>query len=141
MPKKKIINVHTHVFTGNFVPPYLAKTIVPCPFYLLLNTRWIIKQFKKYYAHKYRKEFARGETQEETDALWEALHEEKRKERKKVLRDYYISSRWYLRIPLGILIFWIILTAAFYFIAIVQELFGIEPVSYTHLTLPTILLV
>ncbi|WP_394747830.1 amidohydrolase family protein [Spongiimicrobium salis] len=126
MPKKKIINVHTHVFTGNFVPPYLARTIVPWPFFYFIHTGWIIKQFKKYYAHKYRKEFARGETQEETDALWEALHEEKRRERKEVLRKYFISSRWYLRIPIQLLIFWVILSAAFYFIDLVKLLFGIE---------------
>lgn len=126
MPKKKIINAHTHVFTGNFVPPYLARTIVPGFLYRFIHTGWIIGQFKKYYDYKYRKEFARGETQEETDALWERLHAEKRKERKNVLRDYFISSRWYLRIPLKILLFWIILSAAFYFIDILRALFGID---------------
>ncbi len=49
MPKK-IINTHAHVFTGNFVPPFLAKTLVPWPFYYLIHTAavvWLVKMFFK----------------------------------------------------------------------------------------------
>lgn len=36
-----IINCHTHVFTVKDVPPLLAKTIAPWPFYYLIRTHWI----------------------------------------------------------------------------------------------------
>jgi predicted TIM-barrel fold metal-dependent hydrolase len=39
---KKIINCHTHIFTGDHVPPYLGKTLMPFPFYYLLNIRLIM---------------------------------------------------------------------------------------------------
>ncbi|MHA7057362.1 amidohydrolase family protein [Aquimarina sp. M1] len=45
--KKPIINCHTHIFKGEHVPPYLAKTFVPWPISYLLNTAWILKLYKK----------------------------------------------------------------------------------------------
>ncbi len=44
--KKPAINCHTHIFRGEHVPPYLAKTFVPWPFSYLLNTSWILKIYK-----------------------------------------------------------------------------------------------
>lgn len=41
--KKPIINCHTHIFTGKCVPPYIAKTFLPWPFYLLLNIDFMLK--------------------------------------------------------------------------------------------------
>ncbi len=38
----KITNCHTHIFTGDHVPPYLGKTLMPFPFYYLLNIKWLI---------------------------------------------------------------------------------------------------
>ena len=35
--KKPFINTHTHIFTIKNVPPYLAKTFVPWPFYILFH--------------------------------------------------------------------------------------------------------
>jgi hypothetical protein len=35
-----IINCHTHVFTVKDVPPFLARTIIPWPFYFLIRTSW-----------------------------------------------------------------------------------------------------
>ncbi|WP_299311770.1 hypothetical protein [uncultured Aquimarina sp.] len=45
--KKPIINCHAHIFKGEHVPPYLAKTFVPWPFYRLLNTPLILKLYKR----------------------------------------------------------------------------------------------
>jgi predicted TIM-barrel fold metal-dependent hydrolase len=36
-----VVNCHTHIFTGDYVAPYLAKTFVPV-IYGLLNVQWII---------------------------------------------------------------------------------------------------
>lgn len=40
-PKQPIINCHAHIFTGDHVPPYLAKSIIVAPFYKLFNFQWI----------------------------------------------------------------------------------------------------
>ncbi|MFD2562407.1 hypothetical protein [Aquimarina rubra] len=45
--KKPVINCHTHIFRGEHVPPYLAKTFVPWPLSYLLNTAWILKFYKR----------------------------------------------------------------------------------------------
>lgn len=47
--KLPIINCHAHVFTGDYVPPYLAKTYVPEPIYRLLSLSFIIKIMRWYY--------------------------------------------------------------------------------------------
>lgn len=47
LPKPPIINCHTHVFTGRHVPPHLAKSIIPAPFYKLVNFQWLFRQFAK----------------------------------------------------------------------------------------------
>lgn len=52
MPSKKkppIINCHTHVFTSDYVPPFLAKTYLPEPLYRLLSLRFIIRILCWYY--------------------------------------------------------------------------------------------
>jgi predicted TIM-barrel fold metal-dependent hydrolase len=46
MEKQPIINCHTHIFTGDNVPPYLAKTFLPFPFYYLLNLNWLVSLFR-----------------------------------------------------------------------------------------------
>ncbi len=46
MEKEPIINCHTHIFTGDNVPPYLAKTFVAFPFYYLLNLQWFVNFFR-----------------------------------------------------------------------------------------------
>lgn len=38
----KITNCHTHIFTGDQVPPLLGKTLIPWPFYYLANIKWMI---------------------------------------------------------------------------------------------------
>lgn len=47
MPSK-ITNCHTHIFTGDHVPPYLGKTLMPFPFYYILNIRLIIYLVRKW---------------------------------------------------------------------------------------------
>ncbi len=52
MEKQPIINCHTHIFTGDNVPPYLAKTFLPFPFYYLLNLNWFVSLFRWWYSFK-----------------------------------------------------------------------------------------
>ena len=44
--KPPIINCHTHIFTGDHVPPYLAKTFLPWPVYFLLPLRPVVSAFR-----------------------------------------------------------------------------------------------
>jgi predicted TIM-barrel fold metal-dependent hydrolase len=37
-----VINCHTHIFTGDCVPPWLARTIVPWPFYFLFPLSLVV---------------------------------------------------------------------------------------------------
>lgn len=48
MPEK-IINCHTHIFTADHVPPYLAKSYIPWPFYYLLPLSPIVGFFRWWY--------------------------------------------------------------------------------------------
>lgn len=36
-----IINCHTHLFTGDHVPPFLARAIIGWPWYRLINFKWV----------------------------------------------------------------------------------------------------
>jgi predicted TIM-barrel fold metal-dependent hydrolase len=40
--KPRIINCHTHIFTGDCVPPWLARTIIPAPLHFLLPVTKIV---------------------------------------------------------------------------------------------------
>ena len=44
-----IINCHTHIFTGDHVPPYLAKTFIPLYLYYLLPVRLFIGAIRFYF--------------------------------------------------------------------------------------------
>jgi predicted TIM-barrel fold metal-dependent hydrolase len=46
---KSIINCHTHIFTGDHVPPFLARTFLPWPFYFFLPLTAIVKAFRFWY--------------------------------------------------------------------------------------------
>lgn len=50
MGKDPVINCHSHIFTGKHVPPFLAKTIIPAPFYRLLNLSLVFRIFNWWYA-------------------------------------------------------------------------------------------
>jgi predicted TIM-barrel fold metal-dependent hydrolase len=54
MSKEPIINCHTHVFTGDHVPPFLAKTYVPAPFYWLIHLGFIVSVFRFWYKYPAR---------------------------------------------------------------------------------------
>lgn len=56
--KPPLINCHTHVFTGNHVPPYLAKTFLPPPFHYLLPLSLIVKFFRFWYRYPNRWRFS-----------------------------------------------------------------------------------
>lgn len=44
--KPPIINCHTHVFSGDHVPPYLAKTFVIWPLYYIIHLSVIVRFFR-----------------------------------------------------------------------------------------------
>nr|WP_299384778.1 amidohydrolase family protein [Allomuricauda sp.] len=46
--KLPLINVHTHIFTEKNIPPLIAKTFVPWPFYYFLHIGLVFKLFKLY---------------------------------------------------------------------------------------------
>lgn len=46
--KKSLINCHTHIFTGDHAPPYLAKTFIPL-FYKIASLRLVIAFFRWWY--------------------------------------------------------------------------------------------
>ncbi|MCP9752996.1 amidohydrolase family protein [Ferruginibacter sp. HRS2-29] len=52
-----IINCHTHIFTGDHVPPFLAKTFIPWPFYYLFPVNLIVGIFRLWYNHIYTWQF------------------------------------------------------------------------------------
>lgn len=128
--KKPIINAHTHIFTGNFVPPYLTKSIVPKPFHLLFHTGWIIGIIKAYYKRKHKKEFGNSRDKMEQAILWKNIYADRRGKRAEMLKDYFISSRWYLNIPLNIIKFWFTLIASLYLVEFITYLFAVEPFDW-----------
>lgn len=50
--QQPIINCHTHIFTKDHVPPYLAKTIIPAPLYRLVNLNFFFRIFHWWYSNK-----------------------------------------------------------------------------------------
>ena len=63
--KKPIINAHAHIFTGFFVPPYLARTFLVDPLYRLVNTKWIIDAFRRHYKKQFKKIYARSDKEDD----------------------------------------------------------------------------
>lgn len=47
--KPPIINCHVHTFTGDYVPPFLAKTYLPEPIHRIFSMRFIIMCIRWYY--------------------------------------------------------------------------------------------
>src|SRR5687768_16043276 len=48
--EKPIINCHTHIFTGDHVPPFLARTFLPWPIYYLLPVGPIVWCFRQWFS-------------------------------------------------------------------------------------------
>ena len=114
--KKRIVNAHMHVFTGDSVPPYLAKTLIMWPFYFLINTRWLISLFRKYYQFRFKKNYT------EEKHIWE----KRQKQRRKMNRKYIISHHWYLDIPYRIIITWLTIQATLYFLECIEYVFALD---------------
>lgn len=55
--KDPIINCHTHIFTGDHVPAYLAKTFLPGFIQWLVSLRFIIFLFRSWYKGPYKWQF------------------------------------------------------------------------------------
>jgi|CXWL01.1.fsa_nt_gi hypothetical protein len=51
-PAVRIINCHTHIFTGDYVPPFLARTIAG-PAYVLFPITLFIRIFRWWFKNKY----------------------------------------------------------------------------------------
>lgn len=49
--KRPIINCHTHIFTGNHVPPFIGKTYLPWPLYYLLHLSLFVSFFRWWYKY------------------------------------------------------------------------------------------
>lgn len=69
MKKDSIINCHTHIFSADHVPPFIAKTYIPTPFHFLLPLRPIVTFFRFWYKYPARipytvpyKKFVRAKT-------------------------------------------------------------------------------
>ncbi len=50
--KPPLINCHTHIFTSDYVPKYLAKTFVPAGLYHLLNVNGLVRLVSWWYTNK-----------------------------------------------------------------------------------------
>lgn len=118
--KKPIINAHTHIFTGNFVPPYLAKSIVPWPFYFLLNTSFIIKQIKRYLELKSKRKY-----EDRT-----GLYASRRRERTKMSNKFILKNTPLLNIPIKIIGLWLTIIATLYFVELITLLLGLAPMDW-----------
>lgn len=53
MNKNPIINCHTHIFTGENIPPYIGKKFMPAILYKLLTVPFIIGICKFWFTSKY----------------------------------------------------------------------------------------
>lgn len=51
-PQPVMVNCHTHIFTGESVPPYIAKTFLPWPFYKIFSVRFILSICRAWYLGK-----------------------------------------------------------------------------------------
>ena len=97
MSNKPIINCHTHIFKGEHVPPYLAKTFVPYPLYKILSVPLILIIATKYRDFKNRK----------------YIDPYREREWKKQKRAIYLKRSIALTLIVSILKLWITLNAIF----------------------------
>ncbi len=130
--KKPIINAHTHVFTGNFVPPYLTKSIVPKPFYYLFNTGFILGLVKAYFKWKHKKEFGNSKDAGEQAKLWRDIYANRRSKRAEMKWRFNVSSKWYYNIPYKVIVFWLTAVAALYLTEFVTSIFKSTPFDWIN---------
>jgi len=84
--KEPIINCHTHIFTGDHVPPFLARSLVRWPFYYVINFKWVFYFFRKFYSKRDKKRF------DGTDNLKARTKFEKRKKFRQQYLLYWIVT-------------------------------------------------
>lgn len=121
--KKNIINAHTHVFTSQFVPPYLAKTILPWPLYYLVHTQQIVGWIKNYYQKQYRKKFPSGDTYAND---WNRIYKARRKRRSNTMLNFSIDANPIVSIPYRLIRFWLSFVALLYVIEFLGYVLGIK---------------
>jgi predicted TIM-barrel fold metal-dependent hydrolase len=57
MKPNPIINCHAHIFTGDYVPPLLAKKFIPAPLYYLIPVSLVVRIFRIWYKYTYDWQF------------------------------------------------------------------------------------
>ena len=122
--KKPIINAHAHCFTSQFVPPFLAKTIVLWPLYYIIHTQWIVRLAKSYFEYSYR--FKYPKKSQESDS-WQKIYKKRRSQRRKTMTAFYIKTRPLINIPYRLIVFWLSLVALLYTLEFLAYLFNIQP--------------
>lgn len=50
--KPVMVNCHTHIFTGESVPPYIAKTFLPWPLYRVFSIKFILSICRFWYMNR-----------------------------------------------------------------------------------------
>ncbi len=128
MSKKPIINAHAHVFTGKFVPPFLARSIVPWPLYFLLRTNWVVSLAKRYYDCKNSLRFPRPN--QNSDAEWNAIYKRRKKIRTKTMLHFYIRERPFLYIPYNIVIFYLSFVTLIYLVEFLEWILCLNAATF-----------
>ncbi|WP_299522777.1 hypothetical protein, partial [Winogradskyella sp.] len=122
MPKKKIINAHAHVFTSQFVPPFLARTIIIWPLFYFINTRHIVALAKRYYSWKNGLKFPK----KNDDTSWDKIYGRRRRKRFWSLFGFNFRSFKLIYYPYLVIVFWLSLVAVLYTINILASIFGLD---------------
>lgn len=99
-----IINCHTHIFTGDHVAPYLAKSILPGYIQWLVNFRWVFYWFRRYY-RKNDKETFDGE--KNLEARNKLERQRKFKQQTILYTLYYVIGFYFTLQSLDILCHWL----------------------------------
>ncbi|WP_422104201.1 hypothetical protein [Winogradskyella sp.] len=123
MSKKPIFNTHAHVFTGNFVPPFLTKTMLPWPIYYLIHTQFFVTLVKWYFDIKnffdYDIVYRAAK-----DTWYGKLYNGFRNALKKF--QGWLFGQYLLRIPIKIFIYFLCAIAIFYSIDLFGELLKMD---------------
>lgn len=91
--KLPIINCHTHIFTGDHVPDYLGKSVIPFFFYKLLNFRWVFARFRWWYTKGPGKTKFGGRANEKTTRRYKRMMAIKRNP---IANFLYNIGGWFL---------------------------------------------
>ncbi|MCL6294870.1 hypothetical protein [Jejuia spongiicola] len=129
MPKKKIINAHAHVFTSQFVPPFLAKTIIPWPLYYFIHTRHVVNLAKRYYSYKHALKFPKfkgSDNDQDKDKEWNRIYKLRQEERDSAIRRFNFKNKPYLYYPYKLFVLWLSVVAVIYAITVMASIFGLD---------------